>query len=98
MDTGWSGEDEGDDASVVGIGLGCGRNEDGKEDHGSGLEKFGALAAMARRRASTCFAFMLPKNQIGQLTCSHEPRGHCARGVSNKGVSSSDFLGTRLQP
>lgn len=42
---------------------------------------------MVRRRASTCFAFMLPKNQVGQLTCSQEPRG-TLRGVSNKGVSS----------
>jgi hypothetical protein len=76
------------DGSVVGIRLGWGRN--GKEDHGTGLEKFGALAAMVRRRASTCFAFMLPKNQVGAVDLFAGTEG-TLHGVSNKGVSSLLF-------
>ena len=66
-------------------GFGCGRWEDweiGKEDHGTGLEKFGALAMAARRRASTCFAFMLPKNKVGAVDLfARTEGGHCARSL-----------------
>jgi hypothetical protein len=68
------------------------------EDHGTGLEKFGALAAMVRRRASTCFAFMLPKSQVGAVDLFAGTEG-TLHGVSNKGVSSLLFLGVaRLTP
>jgi len=56
---------------------------------------------MVRRRASTCFAFMLPKiakvrsGQTGQLTCSHEPRGtlHAESPCSQQGSLVFAFSG-----
>lgn len=86
--TGWVGVvgDESGDASVVGIRLGVGRGE-GEDFHGTGVKKLGGFAAMVRRWASTCFAFMLPKVQVGAFDLFAGTEG-TLRGVSNKGVSS----------
>jgi hypothetical protein len=63
--------------------LGCGRK--GCEDGWTGLEKFGALAAMVRRRACACFAIHAAKESgRGSLTCSQEPRGHCAESPTRE--------------
>jgi hypothetical protein len=59
-----------------------------REGSWNGSGKFGALAAMVRRRASTCFAFMLPKNQVGAVDLFAGTEGDTARGVSNKGQES----------
>ena len=56
---------------------------------------------MVRRRASTCFAFMLPKNQVGAVDLFAGTEGDTARGVSNKGREVSSFAISghrRLQP
>lgn len=47
----------------------------------AGLEKFGARAAMVRRRASTCFAFMLPENKVRAVDLFAQTEG-VWRGVS----------------
>jgi hypothetical protein len=46
---------------------------------------------MVRRRASTCFAFMLPKNQVGAVDLFAGTEGDTARGVSQQGTGVSSF-------
>jgi hypothetical protein len=96
--TGWgwlaAGGDECGDASVVGIRVrwvvGLGGWEMGRRII-AGLKKFGALAAMVRRRACTCFAFMLPKNQVGAVDRLVRNRGDTARSPTRE--SRLDFFG-----
>ena len=52
------------------------------------METFGCLEPMVRRWASTCFAFMLPKNTVGQVDLFARTEGTARSPVSNKGVSS----------
>jgi hypothetical protein len=58
-----------------------------------GVGKVWCPRSHVRRLASTCFAFMLPKNQVGAVDLFAGTEGGTlrVRGVSNKGVSSSLF-------
>lgn len=70
---------------VVSICVGGVMKEETKNEHG--LEKFGHPAAL-RRRASTCFAFMLAKNiGVGESMRSNERYSKVRQGQKQRSVT-----------